>query len=335
MAPSKPTGIIVIDGPDGSGKSTLAQKLVDMYDAHYMHLTYRWRGKMFDYHTAAIHHAGKLSQDRLVVIDRWWMSELCYADAYRGGSNWPLLGRVLSRIGLKYGCIYVYSLPVNIREHLDAFDVLKTQRDELFKDVSPVVIAYHKLWDKVKDWPNVIRYDRFSLDGLAIEDYCDRLVGAVNEFRGLQVQEALDPSNYNISGHLDTAKYLIVGDRTNPKKRHGNWWPFHAYSAGSLHLARTMERLGAQEHEFMYTNYNNSKKETDHLMRNYDLSLIALGSVVFDSLIKDFGGGSRAFKLLNHPQSVVHPAYDLRFRGGKTLACDLGAAILRVEAYGR
>jgi len=337
---TKPTGIIVIDGPDGSGKSTLAQRLVEQYDAEYLHLTYRWPNNMFDYHTAAIHWAGKRSKDRLVVIDRWWMSELCYANAYRNGSKWPLMYRMLDRIALKYGCIYVYSLPENIRDHLNAYEGLKLTREEMYKDISPVVIEYHKLWDKVKTWPHVRRYDyqKHALQGCGentVDAYAAALVADLQAWRAEQVDIALDPANYNLTGHISPAKYLLVGDKTNPRKRHGKWWPFHDYAASSLHLAQTLERLGVPEYECLYTNYNNSKAETDYLMRNFDLRMIVFGSAVFDPLVRDFGGGSKAWKILANPQNVVHPAYDLRFRHGKTLACDLGSAVLRSEAYGR
>tara|TARA_R100000084_G_scaffold83769_1_gene39275 strand:+ start:382 stop:570 length:189 start_codon:yes stop_codon:yes gene_type:complete len=50
--------IIVLDGPDAVGKTTLAKKIQERVpNTRYMHLTYRWKDKIFDYHTGAIHLA--------------------------------------------------------------------------------------------------------------------------------------------------------------------------------------------------------------------------------------------------------------------------------------
>ena len=77
--------IIVLDGPDAVGKTTLANKIVEMYpNTKYLHLTYRFKDKIFDYHTAAIRLASKWAKTHNVIIDRWWPTEAWYATVYRG-----------------------------------------------------------------------------------------------------------------------------------------------------------------------------------------------------------------------------------------------------------
>ena len=323
-------GIIVIDGSDGTGMTTLARDLVARTGAHYLHLTYRWPNKMFEYHTAAIHRAAKLAQTGLVIVDRWWMSELCYANAYRGGSRWPLMYRMLDRIALKHGLIYVVSFSENIREHLNAYEALKESRSEMYKDFAPVVVEYHKLWDKVKTWPHTIHYDYLKNDRAG---FIDRLLAKLESWREAQDPMILDAGNYNVTGHISSANYLLVGDRVNPRKIVRPWWPFHDYADSSLHLAKSLERLGFQEHEFIYTNYMTSSKETRHLMHTYDLKLVALGHEVFNKVIDGFGGSGKAWKILKNPQQVVHPAFDRRFRRGATMVSELGEILHRLEAY--
>ena len=100
--------IIILDGPDGTCKTTLAQELCKAFDARYLHRTYRWKDKIFDYHTAAMRFAARSKKP--IVIDRWWPSEAVYAKAYRGGSEWPLQGRMCARVAINYGAMYIYCL---------------------------------------------------------------------------------------------------------------------------------------------------------------------------------------------------------------------------------
>ena len=120
-------GLIIVDGCDGTGKTTLAQAICNRYNGVYMHNTYRWKDKMYLYHTAALHRALKLSKTRLVVIDRLWMSEAIYAEVYRGGSPWPHMGRMIDRIVRKHAGMYIIGL--SPQGHKERFDQLKAERE--------------------------------------------------------------------------------------------------------------------------------------------------------------------------------------------------------------
>src|SRR5574338_882661 len=138
--------IIILEGADCSGKTTLAKKIADLCCGHYMHLTYRWPNKMFEYHLAAVHRAITLSKKMPVIIDRLRASEMIYAEVYRGGSPGPYLGRCLDRILLRYGAFYVGC----IRQkdlHLNHFEDLRHKRNEMYDNITNVIDEYIN-WSK-------------------------------------------------------------------------------------------------------------------------------------------------------------------------------------------
>jgi hypothetical protein len=302
-------GIIVLDGPDGAGKTHLARFLQERLGAHYIHLTYRWPNRMFDYHTAAIDYAGRLSMEAPVIIDRWWMSEICYANAYRHGSKWPLAWRLFQRVLLKYSGVYVHCLPVNTRKHLDAFGHLKDTRPELYHDILPVTIEYHKLLAMMAGWPNVIRYDRFT-DGEDLVDFAKRLEGFRQDLISKQPVNLGSCKNKNFTGHLGLAKYLFIGEQTNQRKKAGSWYPFHEYGASSLHLLQLLDKLNFQEHEGAWTNAHGEPEMSRHLLDRFDLKPICLGSEAFLHVTE---GKAHMYSQRNFPKCVLHPAYDKRF----------------------
>lgn len=341
-------GLIILDGPDGAGKTSLAREIVRQTGGVYMHQTYRWKDRMFTYHLAALHRAIKLSETRFVVIDRLWMSEVCYANAYRGGSTWPLAYRFLERLILKHAALEVVCLPENLRDHLRDYETLKNERDEMYSDISPVCIEYHKLWDKVKDWPHVRRYCVQMAKKIPdfTKDYAAVLIQDQQEWREAQLPWILDVNCRNITGHIDPAKYVFVGG-DNPAQRGEDWYPFVDYGAASVHLARVMENLGILEHEVMMTCYNTSPEELNRLVPAYDLKPYVFGNTTFYKWMDDNGGmekmrnvPGRSHKVLtmtylNDARTVVDPHYDLHRNASKILECDLGSELLRKKAYGR
>lgn len=341
-------GLIILDGPDGSGKTTLAKEIVRQTDGHYMHLTYRFKEKMFTYHLANLHRAVKLSQTKVVVIDRLWMSELCYANAYRGGSKWPLAYRMLERIILKHAGLEVVCLPKDITRHLRDFHDLYTTRQEMYKDIGPVCIEYHKLWDKVKDWPHVRRYDFHEWELGRVHEYAAQIIQQQQEWQSEQFPAALDHTNYNVCGHLSPAEFLFMGGSCNQRKE--AWYPFVHYGSGSLHLASVLDQLGIEEHRIMWTSYRVSPDITKALIPVYDLQPLVLNKADYNQWMNDYGGMDKmhsvarqwnggtkvlTMTLLNDAREIRDPDSDYRSKQLKALKCDLGGFLLRKETYGR
>lgn len=340
-------GLIILDGPDGAGKTSLAREIVRQTGGVYMHQTYRWKDRMFTYHLAALHRAIKLSETRFVVIDRLWMSEVCYANAYRGGSTWPLAYRFLERLILKHAALEVVCLPENLRDHLRDYETLKNERDEMYSDISPVCIEYHKLWDKVKDWPHVRRYcvQMAKATPGFMEDYAATLIQDQQDWREEQLPWILEASRYNITGHISPAKYVFVGGANHASRE--NWYPFVEYGGACAHLARVLEELNIPEHEIMMTCYDVSKEELGRLVPEYDLKPYVFGTTTFYRWVDDNGGMDKmrvcpikrhkvlTMTYLNDARSIADPHYDFTKTRGRQLKCDLGGEILRQQAYGR
>lgn len=77
----------IVEGPDACGKTTFSKLLAKRFDAVYWHMT--GTKKLFpameDYTINALENVrDNLEQGRDVVLDRCWISELCYGAHFRG-----------------------------------------------------------------------------------------------------------------------------------------------------------------------------------------------------------------------------------------------------------
>jgi hypothetical protein len=275
------------------------------------------------------------------------MSEICYAAAYRGGSTWPLAYRFFERLILKHAALEVVCLPENLRDHLNEYEDLKKTREEMYSDISPVCVEYHKLWDKVKDWPHVRRYcvqlAKKDLD--FTKDFAAVLIQDQQEWQEEQLPWILEPECYNITGHISPAKYIFVGGKNHAER--DDWYPFVDYGGASLHFTQILEKLGIPEHEIMMTCYTESPAELNRIVPAFEIKPYVLGSDIFYKWMDDNGGmdkmrmiPGKAHKVLtmtylNDARTVTDPLYDLVRNSGRTLECDLGCDLLRVRAYGR
>jgi DNA polymerase III delta prime subunit len=156
--------IIVIEGPDGTGKTTLSDALREELGARYIHLTYRWKDKMHLYHLAALRTAAILAKTSPVVIDRWWPSEIAYADAYRGGSKYAKYFMRLDYAATQMGVFYVMCLPSDRERYLKHYNVLKGKRTEMYDEgMERVYDNFLEIWRwTFKYRPNAYRYDFFE-----------------------------------------------------------------------------------------------------------------------------------------------------------------------------
>lgn len=163
MFEKTPYPIFVIEGPDGAGKTSLSDTLKEYLGARYIHLTYRHKDKMHLYHGAALRYAARLAQKQPVIIDRWWPSEIVYADAYRGGSNFAKYYLLFEHIANKNGLVYIMCLPEDREKYLDHYNVLKGKRVEMYDEgMSRVYDGYNEMYRHylgLKE--NVCRYDMF------------------------------------------------------------------------------------------------------------------------------------------------------------------------------
>lgn len=309
--------IIVIEGPDGVGKTTLADKLCKELGAHYLHLTYRWPTKMFDYHTAALFFALKKAETQPVIIDRWWPSEVAYANVYRGGSKWPYAHRMFEKAALRHNFTYVFCLPQDRQRYVEHFERLKNEREEMYSsNMGEVYDEYVKTYKELA-WhrEGVYRYD-FMTQGHDMKSVVQNIIEASEDIRTSTPRFLGDNTFMNFSGNMISARHIFVGDEPNTKTRR-EVWPFFEYGNCSLFMAEALEKAAIPESHVAFINANhpdqlNTERFLIYLDAHAPGNFIAMGGEAKKKLI---GLG------IKH-RSMHHPQYYRRFKRS-TMAKDL------------
>lgn len=156
--------IFVLDGPDGAGKTSLGLEMKEYLGGRYIHLTYRWKEKMNLYHYAAIRCAALLAQEQPVILDRWWPSEIVYAEVFRGGSRFMKHYFLLEHLATKLGVTYVMCLPRDREKYLEHYQKLKESRLEMYDSGLDKVYDSYDSFNReyFVNKENVARYDIFE-----------------------------------------------------------------------------------------------------------------------------------------------------------------------------
>lgn len=323
----KNKGLIVIDGPDGTGKTTLAEHLCEVYEGEYVHLTYVPEG-MWQYQTDALLDAVLKSDDHLVVIDRHWISEQVYAQAYRGGSDMKFGARGMDRVIMKHAGAYIIALdePGIVEAR---FNKLKTERKEMYSDgMRQVAEGYYRfMFGAVDLFPPSDYAECFAMSSGfnrrqdtsfyrlhrdSMERFATTAFKSMDAWRSKQYAPALDPFEYNILGHLATAKIIFVGDRSATAPHEGRtWqhcWPFYndAPSSCVRFLNKALHQLNFDETKAMWVNIN-EEHGLDHVQALVDAGLVPV------CLGREAEKKVRHISGLQMMAYVDHPSYARRF----------------------
>ena len=320
-------GIIILDGPDGAGKTTLAEVISQRaalrgYTPRYEHLSKpidAWaehRDALLNYVDYAFNSPVK---NCLVIADRHFMSEAIYGHVYRQGSEYPLAMRHVDRLLYRYGALRVVCAPPV--EYVTAtHERLKSERAEMYDsgmetigrmywdlwngcDVSAVDLSpmgdyiQQLIWDGgVADKLGWYHYDVTS-DGNNMVAYADHLLDELQELTIL-TSPFLDGSKKNLTGWPRRQAVLLVGDRISDDS--GCGVPFMANHGSSLYLARTLQKIHADESRVCIVNVN----DPDGIARVRDATrfcgrTIALGRAAEQGLEK---AGLSYHARVRHPQ---------------------------------
>jgi hypothetical protein len=325
--------LIILEGPDGAGKTTLARAIQKVSGASYLHCTYRLPDQMPRYHTAALMHAlsGALKTDRPVILDRWWPSEYIYGDVFRGGTKFPHYGRLLDRLAIRFGALYVTCLPSDVTRYLGRFKELAASGREKFVNLRQMLKVYETYdlfhygvgegWCTTDDYLGVLTrqgfgnrvdallYDFHRMDVGDVAETIVSMCGTLYESQGSPKLETTLVGNLN-------ARTMIVGDKPNLK-----WadrrprWPFFEHGNCSLYLAATLDYLNISERNLCFANINGPGgvgDVGDWLNRDTTRPLVVLGNEAEATLLKNFKVN---YYLVPHPQAWRRfPSYDVEFK---------------------
>lgn len=317
-------GIIVLDGTDVAGKTTLAKALIEKYGGHYLHCTYRWKDRMHLYHLATIRMAIKKIQqdDKMVIVDRWWPSEMVYGDVYRGGARVPNEGlRILHRLGLRHGVTYV----ICFRDRdkiLDAYTKSKAKRQEMYdadERMVKVHDGYELLYNSIQD--QRARWHHYNLDRAIVNRFYFEaqvdMIGKCSQFYNYERCLMNNVLPHSVGAPM--GDYLFVGERINRAARALDY-PWIAFTGASLNMARSLGELGIPEHRICWTNAYLPDGTGNG-------NLIALLKIL-PPFRKVVAMGAEATKFCQNSGrcdfSMPHPAYLTRFNGPDSLTRTLG-----------
>ena len=163
--------IFILEGPDNGGKSTLAKALARKCGAEIVHSTYRFKGRMAAYHLAQFRKALRIAQNKPVVLDRWWPSEVAYGNTFRDGCEYAQNLPFYQQLGHDYWCSYTYCMPARWEEYWSWCLKVWNQSEEMYE---PDEAKYHWLWMNYRDMmfdhrninnrSNVLQYFNVTLE---------------------------------------------------------------------------------------------------------------------------------------------------------------------------
>jgi len=303
--------LIILEGPDGSGKTTLAREL-QAQGCQYIHCTYRWPDRMPQYHTAVLFSALEqaLASGRPTVIDRWWPSEYIYGEVFRGGTRFTHYGRLLDRMAIRFGALYVFCLPGDKVKYRTRFEELAASGREKYVNVEKMLDArqgyIQMLGDTFSNRYDTWIYD-FQREGGDLPPFARAMIFYSKFMYHKQFNPRLDTT---IAGNL-RGDVLLVGDQHNLKWRVGRpCWPFFEYGNCSLYLAKVLDEARVDESRLCYININHPTGVFDvqHWLDHRDPDLV--------NKVLIFGNDAEATWLANFKHDYVllpHPQAGRRF----------------------
>ena len=295
--------IVVLEGADCAGKTTLAKYLSKQYGFRHIHLTYRFKDKMFTYHHAAMELVLKYAEKGPVVLDRWWPSEVIYADEFRGGSKWPLAHRFFDRVAIANNFVYVWCIPSDREGHRKRFTKMKETGREMYDHLGGLMDAYSEMYSRYKNRRRHILYD-LDTQGHDLESFAQH-ISDTYYFNMFWPDFGPDVKTRDWAGNAENPKYVFVGEQSNPKTRRPVW-PFFEYGNSSLWMASALEAGRVPEHQILWVNALRNNREIDISgLLNLGQYVVTLGTPAYNAVMRRTRRG-----VIN----LTHPQYNRRFR---------------------
>lgn len=151
--------IYILEGPDGVGKTTLAREIYDQTKGHVLHCTWKSGWNMKEYFTEVLRIAKMLNKYQDVIIDRWAPSEWVYGHVFRGGPQFDVFDYIWEQ-DLQDVKFIMCQNDNAVLNHLKN----KTEREEMFDDITDVVSNYMLFKNDSSDVVDWIDYNYDKVD---------------------------------------------------------------------------------------------------------------------------------------------------------------------------
>lgn len=185
----QPKGLIILEGPDGSGKTSIGEYLQDHFGAEYIHCTWSEELEYYmdSYIIGTLVRAKHLAKEKLVVVDRSFLSEKIYSKVFRDGTKYPELESKCFE--LLEDALIVMCLPdsdkwINLYAHLaeNRSEMYGNKLTEMGQVYSEYLTEYK---DTYSQFYNVIRYDMFEYDMYNKRPEVIRVLNSLYELKNL------------------------------------------------------------------------------------------------------------------------------------------------------
>lgn len=273
-------GLIILDGPDCAGKTTLAEAIAKRVtelggEPVINHLGKPPEGECWQLHSEALLKYLKqaFQENKVVIADRHFMSEAIYGSVYRDGSEYPYSARHIDRVLHRFRALRVICAPPvgYIIKKLD--EMKKIRHEDFHENMNQVAERYRDLWFGIHDGEifdnDYIRqlsdtgiaeklgwyhYDVTGEQGKDLKTYSSFLLQEMWEEQEMLPDDLFEIDDWAFTGFPNEHSVLFVGDRLSV----GNALnlPFFANSGSSLFLAKTLQKLGADESRIVIANIN-------------------------------------------------------------------------------
>lgn len=153
--------IYIIEGPDGTGKTTLANRLAAETSGSVLHGSFDPSWDMNAYLTTMMSCARLISGYKPVIIDRWCVSEIVYGTVFRKKRLASMSEALIKEAAGRDDIIWIYCSNDNaVENHIKN----REKRDEMYNDMTEVVIAYELYIDESPIPWIPYDYDKDNLD---------------------------------------------------------------------------------------------------------------------------------------------------------------------------
>ena len=150
-------GIIILEGPDGAGKSYFASILANKYNGIILHQKYKFKNKIDLYYMAVFKKALDISKNKLVILDRFHISEIIYGEVFRNGSKFPWILKYYKEIFNSLGAITILCIPKDIKQGEEWFKQVKAIRSEMYPNITKIIEKYINY--SISN-PNILTYNK-------------------------------------------------------------------------------------------------------------------------------------------------------------------------------